>query len=171
MVIFPGWRLVGLALRWARRQADIHREAIDDQGHIDEWVWRREGVLVALTRLDDDTLTLTINLDPSAEITTEDLTALQMLQILGGLALVPREIAHAPDEIYARCVVCRGLAVWADGHEFWHGRWTHLAHPGPDLADWHLAIPAQADGCRCTWLGVGTPAHERSGLCLPEVAA
>ncbi|WIM97809.1 hypothetical protein ACTOB_001363 [Actinoplanes oblitus] len=200
MKIFPDWRAVGRAMRWARKQDDVRRSAIrDDQtGRLVEIAWDRAAYtdLVAHTWTPDGGPHLYVNLQDGRHVEAEELDALTTLRFLAHLDLIPVELAE-PSKRYGRCVECGRVAEWVEPTAQFAGRWCHLRPERPyhvpevqaeaqatgsESDAWELldeamgpvlrqALATSPTLCRCPWLGIGTPEHERSGLCLPVVSA
>ncbi|WP_328465472.1 hypothetical protein OHA21_43675 [Actinoplanes sp. NBC_00393] len=143
MKTFPGWRAVGRAMRWARRERAIFT-LITEGARFEETSWRRGGAFAVLTATGGDQLDLIVNLAHGGQVDMSDLDAAESLRVLAALDLIPADLAQVRDERYARCTVCGRTVTWAPGHGMWQARWVHVDQHAWMAGTGHVAEVANA---------------------------
>lgn len=94
MLIFPGWREVGRAMRWARQQDEVQGPHVRDLpfGRRYAWGWRADGQVVTVT------LTWGISYSCSGRgprtFRLDNLDPVEVLRVLAALGFISTEVAE-----------------------------------------------------------------------------
>lgn len=98
MKIFPGWRAVGAAMRWARQQDGVQRSIIVDYGRLRHAAWERNDAdFVALSRFGAALPGVTVHLAGGLHLEADGLAPSEALRVLAVLDLIPAELAEVAD--------------------------------------------------------------------------
>jgi hypothetical protein len=126
MKTFTGWRAVGRVMWYARKQEDVERTVIGENGRLIEMTWRGPGhSYVGVVDLGGEAVSLTLASRTGGLVDGDKLTAAEALGVLAALGLIPDELARVRDERYGRCKTCGELCTWDSGHDMWVPRWLH----------------------------------------------